>query len=154
MTIDAAVSADTHVDAYDARLKAKARYDAYVERHPAEHHTKRKIEWARANPEKVKAATKRYRLTEKAKEKMRHKALKARYGITSEQRDAMVAKQGGVCAICATLVPNTKLQRVDHCHATKKVRGILCHHCNLILGHAHDNPDVLIRAAKYLEASK
>ena len=39
---------------------------------------------------------------------------------------------------------------VDHCHASGKVRGVLCNSCNNILGHARDNIDVLKSAAEYL----
>ena len=39
----------------------------------------------------------------------------------------------------------------DHNHKTDKFRGWLCHHCNVILGLAKDNPDLLIRLANYLK---
>jgi len=37
---------------------------------------------------------------------------------------------------------------------TDKIRGLLCRDCNLMLGHAQDNPDILREAANYLEANK
>jgi hypothetical protein len=39
---------------------------------------------------------------------------------------------------------------VDHCHISGKVRGVLCQNCNLGLGHFHDTPEKLERAAAYL----
>ena len=39
---------------------------------------------------------------------------------------------------------------VDHCHQTKAIRGLLCHKCNIALGHMNDNPEQLERAAAYL----
>jgi hypothetical protein len=42
----------------------------------------------------------------------------------------------------------------DHCHASGKFRGWLCSHCNLILGHAGDDPHLLRRLADYLEKNK
>ena len=40
----------------------------------------------------------------------------------------MLERQGKVCGICKT--PGKPLC-VDHCHATGKVRGLLCRDCNL-----------------------
>ena len=39
---------------------------------------------------------------------------------------------------------------VDHCHQTKAIRGLLCHKCNIALGHMNDDPEQLERAANYL----
>jgi hypothetical protein len=43
---------------------------------------------------------------------------------------------------------------LDHEHSTNLARGFLCHHCNLIIGHAHDDPEILKAAAQYLENVK
>jgi hypothetical protein len=40
---------------------------------------------------------------------------------------------------------------IDHCHATKAVRGLLCRACNSGLGHFRDNPALLLTATLYLE---
>lgn len=82
-------------------------------------------------------------------------ALKSKFGITLEEYDAWVEAQDGKCAICkqppkAHQSARRKL-RVDHCHATNKVRGLLCHHCNVGIGHFWDSPALLMAAADYLK---
>lgn len=84
-----------------------------------------------------------------AKNKDKH--LRKMYGITLEQYNEMLAKQGGVCAICGgTEKIKGRLMAVDHCHATGAVRGILCSHCNRALGFFRDDVESLKRALKYL----
>lgn len=80
-------------------------------------------------------------------EKKRDYALRTKYGITLAQYEQMYSEQQGECYICSS---DSKLF-VDHCHETGQVRGLLCHHCNLVLGHAFDNPSILRLAATYLE---
>lgn len=75
--------------------------------------------------------------------------IKAAYGITPEDVETMRARQRGLCAICEKAVVGRRMS-IDHCHATGKVRGLLCSHCNLMLGHSKDNPVVLQRAIAYL----
>lgn len=68
-------------------------------------------------------------------EYMREYVLKRDYGIDRKTYDEMAAKQGGVCAICHC-EPNGKGGlHVDHCHATGKVRSLLCAKCNMALGY-------------------
>jgi hypothetical protein len=61
----------------------------------------------------------------------------------------MMVKQHCVCAICQGTFEDTPC--VDHCHASDKVRGLLCHACNKMLGFARDNAEVLRTAAAYLD---
>ncbi|GII83354.1 hypothetical protein Ssi03_13440 [Sphaerisporangium siamense] len=73
------------------------------------------------------------------------------YGLEAGEYDALFKAQGGACAICG----GTRKQRlsVDHCHKSGVVRGLLCRLCNSrLLTAARDSPDVLRRAAAYLEA--
>lgn len=68
------------------------------------------------------------------------------YGISKETYLSMFLEQNDKCAIC---LDKTKLN-VDHCHKTKKVRGLLCFNCNIALGKFKDNPELLLDAAQYL----
>lgn len=69
-------------------------------------------------------------------------------GFTLDQYHAMRESQGEVCKICGTYTPDL---RVDHNHATGKVRGLLCGTCNSGLGFLKDSPVVLRSAVQYLE---
>lgn len=69
-----------------------------------------------------------------------------RYGLTEEAYDALMEKQDGGCAICGAEGDFS----VDHCHDTKKVRGLLCRECNIGLGKFKDDPELLRKAISYL----
>jgi hypothetical protein len=83
--------------------------------------------------------------------------LLKRYKTTYQQVRALWEAQGGTCALCETPLELDSTQpgqadvvHVDHCHSTKGVRGLLCRHCNLLLGHAKDRVVVLEAAIRYL----
>jgi hypothetical protein len=76
--------------------------------------------------------------------------LRRRYGIEPEQFDALVVRQGGVCAVCEEAEPT----HLDHNHATGEIRGALCVPCNNGLGLFRDNPGRLQRAAAYLRGGE
>lgn len=60
----------------------------------------------------------------------------------------MLDAQQGLCAICGDEFEGEPM--VDHDHKTRKVRGLLCHHCNIGLGMFRDSPRNLRRASEYL----
>lgn len=64
---------------------------------------------------------------------IRHADYRRKYGITIEDYDQLLNKQGGTCAICG-IVPTNKRLDVDHCHKTGMIRGLLCNICNMALG--------------------
>jgi hypothetical protein len=91
---------------------------------------------------------------------MREWRLANVYGITLEQYDALVERQGGVCAICQRPPAEGKNLDVDHDHACCPdvrrargcggcVRGLLCKSCNSGL-HIVEQPDKHQRALAYL----
>lgn len=71
------------------------------------------------------------------------------YGITKEQYEALLAEQGGVCALCKK-PPTDEFLVVDHDHTTGQVRGLLHRLCNSMLGCAMDDPELLEAGIKYL----
>lgn len=81
------------------------------------------------------------------------KRLRTQYGMTEEDYLVLLDKQSGKCAICGTTQPkgNGNRMKVDHDHATGKVRGLLCNACNTAIGFAGDNPERLRVMATYLE---
>lgn len=94
--------------------------------------------------------------TERHKEQARKSSLKTKYGITPDQFEEMNAAQEGLCKICkqhpqASDPRKTRLC-VDHCHTTGRVRGLLCHDCNVLLGFSNDSPAILYRAIEYLNS--
>ncbi len=70
------------------------------------------------------------------------------YGLTAEDLERMLIEQGGLCAICERS-PARRLC-IDHCHATQKVRGLLCDNCNIALGLLDDDPERLRAAIAYV----
>lgn len=72
--------------------------------------------------------------------RLRHRSriLIAKYGLTHEAFVALSEAQDGKCVLC-DCVPANKTRgdrwlHVDHCHATGRVRGLLCFDCNKSLG--------------------
>lgn len=72
------------------------------------------------------------------------------YGITLEKYENLVDEQQNLCKIC---LKNTKLV-IDHCHRTGKVRGLLCHNCNVSLGLLKENIKIIQNIINYLKEFK
>jgi hypothetical protein len=67
---------------------------------------------------------------------------------TLEKYEETFKEQRGKCAICEK--PQEKALSADHDHLTNSPRGLLCNHCNLILGKMNDSPALLEKSAAYL----
>lgn len=98
--------------------------------------------------------------TKCAKEKQSEWYYQRTHGLNLKERDALLETQNGNCAICGS---HTEFQFkagkhtntgeyavVDHCHDSKKIRGILCGHCNTGLGAFKDDIVKLNAAIEYL----
>ncbi|HDR9290545.1 TPA: hypothetical protein QDB46_005754 [Burkholderia multivorans] len=81
-----------------------------------------------------------------AEEKRRWNMM-TRYGMTPSQYDDLLKNQNGLCALCGGLMERPV---IDHCHQTGRVRGILCHPCNIKLPAVEDMGWVMLAWA-YLE---
>lgn len=119
--------------------------------------------WQIANPERAAERGTRWRAAnrERVNELNRARGKRNRahiserayiraYGITSAERDELFASQGFACAACGREDPGAKSWHTDHCHTSGKVRGILCHGCNITLGLVRDNPSTLDLLAQYV----
>lgn len=75
-----------------------------------------------------------------------------KYGVTPEIVEQIFESQGRCCAICKGDSPGFKKKTwsVDHNHVTNQVRGILCHHCNVMLGYSKDSVETHKAAIAYL----
>lgn len=74
--------------------------------------------------------------------------LMADYGLSIEEYDVLMERADHRCEICGS---SLRL-RVDHCHATGIIRGVLCDPHNTALGSFGDNTDHLLAAVGYLLA--
>jgi hypothetical protein len=81
-----------------------------------------------------------------------------KYGISRDEFYALLEAQAGLCynVHCrdeygARTQLNDRTAHVDHDHATKAIRKLLCAGCNLALGHAKHSPECLRGLAAYIE---
>lgn len=97
-------------------------------------------EWRKANPE----------LTTLAKRRTNYRI---KYGLELEEVEAMYEAQGRRCAICRKdiVLGGRSGAKVDHCHKTGKVRGLLCSPCNTGIGCLKDDTQILANAIRYLQ---
>ena len=82
---------------------------------------------------------------------------KRNYGITDADLTKKKAEQDNKCFLCGSegflIGKNNHSEKlvVDHCHETGRVRKLLCQNCNRGLGLFQDNPELLRKAAEYVE---
>lgn len=92
-----------------------------------------------------------WKSTERGKRLRKENCRKLRTGCTVQLWNAAWKVQDGLCGICqAPLHSLSRTPHADHCHTTKKVRGILCNNCNQAIGYFKDDPVRCIAAAEYL----
>ena len=146
------------MSSYAKRRRKRYAEDAeYRERIRASKHA-----WYAANKERVNAERRRKRAEDPHcnkkqrayyAESQRKTMLKSCYGISVEYYNALLARQGGKCAICREK-PEGQTLCVDHCHVTGRIRGLLCRNCNVGLGNFRDDPRRMRAGIAYLEASR
>ena len=128
-----------------------------------EQHRRRYAEDRKHREEKLAAnrayrAEHRDRLNAERRDKWRSDAdLRARhsgarlsrnYGLSRKEHRRLLDEQNGVCAVCK--LPSRRALCVDHCHATRQVRGLLCDKCNTALGLLGDDVRRMLAAVVYL----
>jgi hypothetical protein len=137
----------------EAKVAAKRRY---YERN-REECIERSRRWRENNRERYNEHMKTHKekhSPEFLKRRARGYALMRDFGITLEQYDELLEKQNGCCAICQRHhALFEKHLSVDHSHKTKRIRGLLCTHCNYRLVARHEDGELLRRIADYVEQS-
>lgn len=80
-----------------------------------------------------------------------------RIAVPKQTYEKMVLNQNNLCAICNKPERMTSANKrdikklaIDHCHTTNKIRGLLCHQCNVSLGGFKDSIELLQSAIAYL----
>ena len=78
--------------------------------------------------------------------------FKRHFGLPFSVKRDMFADQNGRCANlgCQKVLPSVYKAHCDHDHDTSKIRGLLCHGCNVALGSVGDNPHKLEGLKQYL----
>lgn len=81
--------------------------------------------------------------------------LRRYYDMTLDEYQAMLNAQKGVCKACGKTETRTAQGtichlHVDHDHKTGRIRGLLCNRCNMALGYAQDDPNILEALASYI----
>jgi hypothetical protein len=109
--------------------------------------------WVENNRERSRTYMKSYRQSNK--ERRYGNSIQSKFGLSLEEYKALSEKQKGLCAICLSK-PKGRSKRlvVDHCHTSKRVRGLLCNTCNRALGMFQDNARTLTRAVAYLKVAQ
>ena len=80
----------------------------------------------------------------------------SRYRLNSIQVQEMYESQDKKCYLCHRDISLEKKQKradmayVDHNHKTGKVRSILCHSCNTMIGYVENQEICLDKLKKYL----
>jgi Autographiviridae endonuclease VII len=111
-------------------------------------------DYYRKNRDRVRARQRAQLATvpqELKQRRQKYSSLKHKYGITESEFNTLLIQQNGECAICGG-GPSSKCIDlfVDHCHATGKIRGLLCRNCNMALGFLQDSRKLLKKADRYL----
>ena len=81
----------------------------------------------------------------------RWRRLRRRHGLSRQDYEALLAKQGGACAICRQS-PREPLV-VDRARVDGRVRGLLCRRCKAAITCFHEDPRLLRRASAYQKST-
>jgi hypothetical protein len=136
--------------------RERERYADNIERYRA--NGRAKIAKARSlNPEKFAKRNAEWNRTHRGQRTRINKrsTILAKYGLREADYDAMLAAQGGSCAMCHCFPhskrnANHKYFSIDHDHETGYVRGLLCVRCNLIL----EEEPYFTTGAEYLRVAR
>ena len=100
--------------------------------------------------------------TPERQEKKKWNDIQKHYGLDKDEWYWMYKEQGGKCLMCGIgLVVTARrgeqraLQAcIDHDHKTGKIGGMLCHRCNIVIGYAGDDVNLLQLGIIYLKEAR
>lgn len=101
--------------------------------------------------DRINARIRAYRKRTYTPERTRKRHILHKYKLSYDAYLALLASQGGQCAICrAEEAGGRGNWHVDHDHTTGAVRGLLCAKCNVGIAQFGDSPDLMLLAVAYL----
>ena len=84
-------------------------------------------------------------------ERYPHAWIRNRYGVDDAMAKYWYQRSMQYCEICGKQwKPGQERLCIDHDHQSGKLRGILCKHCNHVLGHSRESVQILDNAKAYL----
>lgn len=108
-----------------------------------------------SNTDRAKKLRDKYKEDPEFRKEIRNRCLKYKFGIDLNDYNALFAKQKGCCRTCKRHQSElSKVLVVDHCHASLKVRGLLCDYCNRLLGNYENKPELFASFDVYLKEAK
>lgn len=120
-----------------------------------------KIGWRRQCRSCVSARRSVNEYTQESLIKKSNQQLKSKFGITIDDVKKMYDSQHGKCKICGKpgimhgikkgYKDKSDTLHVDHCHATGKVRGLLCSNCNVAIGLMNESIENMLSAIDYIK---
>ncbi len=116
----------------------------------------RKVDYKKRRVTIRDRAKHRYKTNPIYRKKCRDGSLKYLYGLSIETFESLKKQQNYCCAICGIHESEALKKRlfVDHDHEDGKVRGLLCHLCNLGLGAFGDSIKKIGLGIDYLNKHK
>lgn len=111
-----------------------------------------KENWRKRNIERVNAHAKGLYLSNpiRAKGRQVQKFFKGlSWQESFDKYQSMLKEQNNACEICKTK-DHMRALHIDHCHKSGKVRGLLCHNCNLTLGRMNESVELFQAVISYL----
>lgn len=131
--------------------QARAQVRAYNATHRKEKNAATR-KWCKNHPDAVRAANKEYNVFHRVQ--IGVACIRRTYKVSIEEAARLYAvRQTGICAACKGNRSNRVLD-IDHDHDTNAVRGLLCHKCNLALGHMAENPEWLQNLTDYAQQAR
>jgi hypothetical protein len=113
-------------------------------------------DYGKKHRKKIMQLGEKWRKNNKNKVEMinRRSKLKYKYDLTPEDINQKLKTQDNKCANpgCRTTVPGGRwnVWMVDHNHITNKIRGLVCHRCNIALGMLREDETKILGLVEYL----